>query len=348
MYYYYKVFGFVLRCEHEIRQLLLVETDGEYDLDIVFAQIPETVLVEIEDKENAPYCKWNGDYMWFRNSFAYFVVYRSGKMVIQNNSDSEILFLLQFVLGYGISVFAHLKEMVALHCGAVSINGKAVAITGASGAGKSTVTTELLADGAKMLSDDVIAVGYLQEEEGQAYAFPAFPQQKLCRDAALQRGYSLEDLIYIDPEKDKFAVDRREIFESNPQRFHSLFMLQWYDNENESYKALNNQVQCKKIEGFQKVSVIVNSLFLGMMLDAIGLPAEQFQLCVDLASDVNIYLIQRPKGVDTMEQVKQIIYQMIGEYVEYEKRFLCNSGSCGEKNNARYTGVKQFFFARVI
>lgn len=313
MYYYYKVFGFVLRCEHEIRQLFLVDTGGEYDLDIVFEQVPEEVLEEIGDGSDVPYCKWNKEYMWFRNSFAYFAVYRSGKIIIQNNSDREILFLLQFVLGYGISVFAHLKGLVALHCGAVTINGKAVAITGASGAGKSTLTTELLENGARMLSDDVIAVGYLPEEKGKAYAFPAFPQQKLCRDAALQRGYSLEDLVYIDPQKDKFAVDRKEIFVSEPQCLHSLFVLRWYDSEDEDYKKYERQILCDKIEGFEKVSVIVNSLFLGGMLDAMGLPAEQFQLCVDLAADINIYLIQRPKGEDTMEQVKQIVYRMVGE-----------------------------------
>lgn len=313
MYYYYKVFGFVLRCEYEIRQLLLVETDGEYDLDIIFEQVPKEVLAEIGDEKTAPYCRWNKDYIWFRNSFAYFAVYRSGKMVIQNNSNSEILFLLQFVLGYGISVFAHLKGLIALHCGSVSVNGKAVAITGASGAGKSTITTGLLEDGARMLSDDVIAVGYLPEKPGEVYVFPAFPQQKLCRDAAVQRGYSLEDLIYIDPEKDKFAVDRRDIFLSEPQRLHTLFLLQWYDGEDETYKEFKNQILCSKVEGFEKVNVIVNSLFLGMMLDAMGLPAEQFQVCVDLASEVNICLIQRPKGVDTMEQVKQIIYRVIGE-----------------------------------
>lgn len=313
MYYYYKVFGFILRCEYEIRQLLLVETDGQYDLDIVFEQAPKEVLADIGDEKTAPYCKWNKDYMWFRNSFAYFAVYRSGKMIIQNNSNSEILFLLQFVLGYGIAVFAHLKGLVALHCGAVSVNGKAVAITGASGAGKSTVTTELLEDGAKMLSDDIIAVGYLPGKHGEAYAFPAFPQQKLCRDAAVQRGYCLKDLHYIDSEKDKFAVDRRDIFLSEPQRLHTLFMLQWYDSEDEMYKKFKNQILCSRIEGFEKVNVILNSLFLGMMLDAMGLPAEQFQVCVDLASNVNICLIQRPKGVDTMEQVKQIIYRVIGE-----------------------------------
>lgn len=313
MHYYYKVFGFILRCEYEIRQLLAVESDGAYDLDIVFEQVPKEVLTEIGDEKNAPYCKWSGDHMWFRNSFAYFAVYRSGKMIIQNNSNSEILFLLQFVLGYGISIFAHLKGLIALHCGAVSINGKAVAVTGASGTGKSTVTTELLKDGANMLSDDVIAVGYLLGKQGEAYAFPAFPQQKLCRDAAVQRGYCLEDLIYIDPEKDKFAVDRRDIFLSEPQRLHTLFMLQWYDGEDEMYKKYQNQILCSKIEGFEKVNVILHSLFLGMMLDAMGLPAEQFQVCVDLASNVNICLIQRPKGIDTMEQVKQTIYHVIGE-----------------------------------
>lgn len=56
------------------------------------------------------------------------------------------------------------------------------------------------------LADDTVRVhpgtmGMLAE--------PSYPQQKLCRDMALKCGKPLEELIYIDEERDKYAWRRQ-------------------------------------------------------------------------------------------------------------------------------------------
>lgn len=308
MYFYYKVFGFILRSQFEIRQLMPAKETDHFDIDVVFEAVPKEIIEDIENPDTFSRYNWTKEYIWLKNIYGIFAVYKSGKIYIQNTSDSDTLFLLQFVLGYGISMYAHLHNKVALHCGAVSIDGKGVLITGASGAGKSTLTTELLNDGAKMLSDDVIAVGY---EDGVPYVYPAFPQQKLCRDAAMARGYNLDELLYIDPDKDKFALNRSDIFLTEPQKLDTIFLLQWYDPEAEEYKDYNNEIQVFEIEGVNKVNIIVNQLFLLFMIANVGFPAEHFQLCTDLAVHTRICWIFRPKDSDTMEEVKKIVYETI-------------------------------------
>jgi len=60
----------------------------------------------------------------------------------------------------------------ALHAGAVVINGRAVAIAGPSGVGKSTLVTELLSRGHQLLTDDILV---LTIEDGVVLGHPGPP-----------------------------------------------------------------------------------------------------------------------------------------------------------------------------
>lgn len=310
MYYYYKVFGFVLRSKMEIRQLMVVEETEKFDMEVMFADVPAEIMDDIENPKLSNRYHWTKEYIWMKNIYGIFAIYEDGKIYVQNTSESDVLFLLQFVLGFGICMFAHLKGMVALHCSGVSIDGKGVLITGLSGSGKSTLTSELISDGAKMLSDDVIAAGY---KDGEVWIYPAFPQQKLCRDAALRKGYNLDELLYVDPKKDKFAINRKDIFLAEPQKLDTLFLLQWYNPEDEEYKKYNGQVVKYEAEGMNKLNIIMNQLFLMFMIVDVGFPAEHFQLCADLAAATKVCWIIRPENSDTMDEVKKIVYETLGK-----------------------------------
>ena len=58
----------------------------------------------------------------------------------------------------------------ALHAGAVTVDGGAVAIAAAAGGGKSTLLAELLADGYGLLADDVVVLE--PDREGAPLAHP--------------------------------------------------------------------------------------------------------------------------------------------------------------------------------
>ena len=304
--HYYKVFGYIFRCEYEIPQLFKVAPTKQYDVDIIISQMPEEILEDVKNEIDFPCVGWNHKYFWMHNHYGIFAIYDAGKIYAQSTSSDDTLYLLQFVMGYGIALYAHIHNRSAIHCGCVAIENKCVLVSGDSGAGKSTLTHELIASGATMLSDDIAAIGYI--EDNIPMVFPAFPQQKLCRDAAIKKGYNLEELLYIDPDKDKFAVIQTDKFCSNPVPLHTIVYLECYEpnDEKETHK-----LQITKMEGFQKVAVVVNNLYLGSLISTLGLSAQSFQLCVDLIKDCQVYRIRRPKGENTLSEIKEFIYNSL-------------------------------------
>lgn len=309
--YYYKVFGYIFRCRHEIKQLYEVPATETFDVDIIIGEMPEEVMEAVRHADIFPCIAWNGERFWMNNAYGILAVYKSGEIYAKSISDKDTFYLLQFVLGYGIAMYAHLNNRIAIHCGSVAIDNKCIMISGDSGAGKSTLTHELISDGALMLGDDVVAIGY--DEKGGVMVYPAFPQQKLCRNAAIEKGFDLNELLYVDPEKDKFAVLHEESFTPTPHKLHSLYYLKCYEpktntSANDDAGTLLRTIQ---IDGFNKVSVIIENLYLGCIIPNTGLSAEAFQLCVDCIKSANVYLLKRPAGINTLPEIKQFIYETL-------------------------------------
>jgi hypothetical protein len=64
----------------------------------------------------------------------------------------------RLVLAQALPLAAVLQGMEVLHASAVCVDGRALAFIGPSGAGKTTLATRLLARGARLVTDDVLAV----------------------------------------------------------------------------------------------------------------------------------------------------------------------------------------------
>lgn len=313
--HYYQVTGYIYRCNEKIEQLFEIDPTDNFDVDILIENVPEEISLQVKEMPSVPYFYWTSDYVWLHNKYGIFAVYKSGKIYLQATNTDNKLILLQFVLGYGIAMYAHLNGRIAIHCGCVYTHDNGVLITGTSGSGKSTLTAELISDGAVMLADDMIAAGY--GDNGFPTIYPAFPQQKLCRDAAIQKGYDLDKLIYIDPDKDKFAVNRQDIFSPEPHQLNFAFEIVRYDPNIEKYKKYNEKVFVKKLEGIDKVKVLTNQLFLGELFHQIGFPPEQFKMCLDLVNFCKVYRIYRPTSRNTLSEIKENIYKLCEEQNEY-------------------------------
>lgn len=294
MYYYYKIFGYTFRCAYEITQLYEVPATEQFDVDIILHEMPEEIIQAAETQAIFPCIGWQNTLFWMHNNYGILAVYQSGKIYAKSVSDKDTFYLLQYVLGYGISMYAHLNGRLALHGGCISLNNHCLLITGESGAGKSTLTHSLIANDAKMLSDDVVAIDY--NKSGTPLVYPAFPQQKICRDAALKQGYNLDELLYVDPEKDKFAILHTDTFSPDPMPLHGVLFLTCTSDDKLTFTALT---------GFEKVSVLLNNLYLCNVIPNTGLSAEYFQLCVDLVKNIPVYRISRPKGQDTLAEITE-------------------------------------------
>ena len=90
--------------------------------------------------------------------------------------DSAATYLLGPVFGWML----RLRGVLALHASAAVLDGRAVALAGVAGTGKSTAAAALARAGWEVLSDDAAA---LDERGGGFRVLPAFPRVRLWPDA---------------------------------------------------------------------------------------------------------------------------------------------------------------------
>ncbi len=86
------------------------------------------------------------------------------------------------VLGSGLAAIHHQRGNVVLHGASICRGGRVFLICGKSGAGKSTTTAHLLANGGETLGDDVAAIG-----DGPNYLVHPGPASTRLADDALAR-----------------------------------------------------------------------------------------------------------------------------------------------------------------
>jgi hypothetical protein len=93
-------------------------------------------------------------------------------------SETEIrVFLLGSVVGF----LCHQRALFPLHASCVAIGGKAAALCGPTGAGKSTAAVQLALRGHQLVADDICAID--AHATGGPRVLPAFPRLKLSSAA---------------------------------------------------------------------------------------------------------------------------------------------------------------------
>ena len=114
-----------------------------------------------------------------------------------------------YLLGQAIS-FALLKQGIEqFHATVLTIEGRAFALTGDCGRGKSTLASALLRKGARLLVDDMLV---LRPKNGDFIAYPGAPALKLRADSARATGFSARRTVRTSPlvEKGIFPVSDAE------------------------------------------------------------------------------------------------------------------------------------------
>jgi len=124
-------------------------------------------------------------------------------------------FVLQPLLGYVLMQRGHL----VLHASCVDIGGRAVAIAGASGEGKSTTAAALLRQGHRLLCDDLVALSV------EGLVFPGPRRVKLWPEAAAALGHDPNSLDRFIPdfEKRKYRPARHQ--ETQPAPLYRVYIL---------------------------------------------------------------------------------------------------------------------------
>ena len=109
-----------------------------------------------------------------------------------------------YLLGPVIGFVLLLRGTHCLHASAVNVGGRAIALVGPAGAGKSTTAAAFAKRGYRVLSDDVVT---LDDESGELMVHPAYPCIRLWPDSAEALFGAADALPLLTPNWDKRYLD---------------------------------------------------------------------------------------------------------------------------------------------
>lgn len=296
--FYYHLYGCVLESDLEFPQLVKAENNaGRPDIIFVSGSMPDEILQKAE--QNIFY-EFGDEFSWLFNRTCIFTVENGKKITYYLKPEGKVNYLQSYLLGFGISMLFLQRGEMAIHCSALHNGKEAILIAGESGSGKSTITNHYLEQGWQLMADDMAVVKY--DKETGTVVYPAFPFQKLCRNVVVERGYSFDEVIYINEYKDKFLVPYRGEFSLTGKPLKKFLMLGVYRGE---------EVEVHDVQGIGKLQICLNNLFLRHLLDKQKYAPKIGQKCLELIANIEVSVILRPQDKDTTEAMKKAAFDII-------------------------------------
>lgn len=294
--YRYKAFGLNICSEFEIPHISKGETDAPVDVWIKHVNLRDQ---DVPDDKNFYSREEN---IFNITDLALFRVRNGNLIEIEPVEDYRIPHLAVYIMGAGMGSIIHQRGLFPIHGSCVTDGKHTIIISGFTGSGKSTMASEFLKHGWKLLSDDVSIV---KNVDGIPVVQSSYPSQKLWPDSIAKYDRDKDKIhsLYERNGKFKMGIDVSEIFIEGTAPL-TLFVRLIADE--------NITTDLYPVKG---IPAIVNQLsvntYRSHMIDKRDLQ-KHFQRCVTLATKVPMVIAARKTGENTSE----FLYNCIVEYCE--------------------------------
>jgi hypothetical protein len=207
-----------------------------------------------------------------------------------------------FILSSGLSTVLLLRGVFPLHTNVVVRDGCGIGFVGQPGAGKSTTTAYFVNQGCTLVADDVCSVRLTADS--QAFAVPGYPFMKLWPDALERIGEDSESYprVMSGVDKRRWSV---EAFAAEDQPLKALF---------EVVRVPEGEaLRLEAVSGTEAFQLIASNAFRGPVVLAMSKEKDHFRFCGDLAACVKVFRIFRPEGLDTLEDIYDLVQRQVGD-----------------------------------
>jgi hypothetical protein len=182
---------------------------------------------------------------------------------------------------------------ILLHASAIALKHQVVCFLGNSGDGKSSTAAALVAQGHRIVCDDVVPVLI---EPLSVRVVPAYPQIKIGPEIAKAFGYSFDSLSFLHPLLGEYAYRSEANFFTDPLPFSRIYILN--DSDELSIQVLPSQ---------EAMVEIVRHTY-GLIPFSAALDASQhFQSCIELLNHVVVCRLNRPRSIPLLSEVVRLI-----------------------------------------
>lgn len=292
---YYRIYGLNIKSQIDFPELLGIEEleDDKVDVNISIGQIDKEI------KDTIPKYSWfkyEKDRMVFKvENVGCFYIHSGKSIIVEPYEGIENQLIKTYTLGTSFGMILNQRDIIAIHGGAILVNGEAIILTGQSGAGKSTLTNTFRHYGYKFMADDVSATSVSEEA---CLVEPAYPQQKICRDAMEKMGYNIKDFKLIDEGREKYVIPTHKTFVKEKKNLKAIFEIEPYEGES---------VEVHEVFGQDKMKTVLRNIYRIEIIALHGMPPKYFKKAVNLAKQIRIFKIKRPKDAFSVDMQIDLI-----------------------------------------
>lgn len=296
----YFAFGLTFSSEIDFPELINIETSRYIDVTIKEEDLTEKWL-EYGDSDKVYVIK---EKFWlFKVPNVAIYCIQEGKQIIVSPLSEERKDLIRlYLLGTCMGALLMQRRILPLHGSAIEINGKAYAIVGDSGAGKSTTAAAFLRQGYRFISDDVIPVSL--NDRNVPIVCAAYPQQKLWQESINEFGMDSKLYRPIFEREKKYAIPVSEQFVDNPLPLAGIIEL---------VKKEDEKLGIYQIHKLERLQTIFNHTYRNFFILPAGLLQWHFHTSTTICEAVKLFRIQRPPQRFTAYDLTEMIISTCNE-----------------------------------
>lgn len=296
----YKAFGLTIASDLEFPELTqIIQQTNNQDIEIRIEDKTK-LYAELYDKPNT-YIVRDHLVMFYIPNVALFAVQEGKSITIIPMEDADKNEIRLYILGTCMGAILMQRKVLPLHGSVVAIEGKAYAIIGQSGAGKSTLASAFIKQGYQLLTDDVIAITFVQDGS-VPYVTSSYPQQKLWQESLTSFGMESSQYNSIFGRETKYNVPILSDYYADSLPLAGMFELVKSDKED---------VDIRPIEKLERFHTLFEHTFRNFFIPQLGLTDWHFQTSANIVKMIEMYQLCRPATGFTAPLLVSTILQTI-------------------------------------
>lgn len=304
--YYYKAYGLAICSEMEFTELMPTESSGrEFDCFIKISKVPSDlqlpVLMEL------PVAKANkGEFLFNIPKIARYYVRNGIEIIVEPYPNSDESSVRLFLLSNAFAALLFQKKHLPFHASAIEVNGRLTLFMGHSGAGKSSLITDLWRKGYKVFSDDVIVLKdfYLEDRNTTFSVHASYPMIKLWKSSIEKiDDVRLENRHLIRKGVMKYGIHFHEEFVLNPLPIEKIAIL--------NPKSETREYSCRQLRGMELMKKLRENIYRERFIVEQNTRKKVFKILQELALQVPVIEVSRHQKGSSINDFSNYIEENI-------------------------------------
>lgn len=208
------------------------------------------------------------------------------------------------LLGPVLSYWLEKHDLSMLHASAVAAGGRAAGFLSTHGGGKSGLVAALLQAGGALLTDDVLPVEEIDENDGTFLGRPGYPQMRMWPDEAGHFLGSFEDLPLVHPDLTKRRVTLGPggfgSFHDSALPLSCLYLL-------DRQESRETPIEIHSVSPRDALLELLRHSFTPLLVEAAGLQPARFDRLARLVRQVPVRRLRYPSGFDLLPGVAEAV-----------------------------------------